>query len=126
MVMPRHRRFARCAGIAQAETGAATVEFALVLPSVVAIAGMLLVLGRAVVVSMDCQSAAVAAARALVVENETAARLAAAQIVDGDIDMTVSQSEQAVHITVTCPVGVAGPMNLTPLHVTGEAAAIRQ
>ncbi|NMM93332.1 TadE family type IV pilus minor pilin [Bifidobacterium oedipodis] len=117
---------ARCAGIAQLETGAATAEFALVLPSVVAVAGIVLVLGRAVVTSMDCQSAATAAARALVVEDEEAARLAAAQIVGSNVDMNIGQGEQTVHVTVTCPVGVSGLMNLTPLHVTGEAVAIRQ
>ena len=41
-------------------TGSATAEFAIVLPSIIAIAGLILAIGRVVIVSMDCQSAAAA------------------------------------------------------------------
>ena len=36
-------------------TGSATAEFAIVLPSIIAIAGLILAIGRVVIVSMDCQ-----------------------------------------------------------------------
>ena len=44
-------------------TGSATAESAIVLPSVIAIAGLILAMGRVVIVSMDCQGAATAATR---------------------------------------------------------------
>ena len=51
-------------------TGSATAEFAIVLPSIIAIAGLILAIGRVVIVSMDCQSAAAAAAREFVVTGD--------------------------------------------------------
>lgn len=65
-------------------TGSATAEFAIVLPSIIAIAGLILAIGRVVIVSMDCQSAAAAAAREFVVTgDESPARSIAADVAGG-------------------------------------------
>lgn len=110
----------------ECERGAATAEFAIILPSVIAIAGLLLALGRVVTVSMDCQSAAAAAAREFVVsDDESAARRIAGQVADGAVRMTLSQSAETVKATVECPV-LPGPMDLTPVRVTGQAVASKQ
>ena len=52
-----------------ADEGAATAEFAVVLPCVEAVAILVLCLGRASVVSMNCQDAAAAGARAFAVDD---------------------------------------------------------
>ena len=50
-------------------------------PSVIAIAGLILAIGRVVIVSMDCQSAAAAAAREFVVTgDESSSRSIAADV----------------------------------------------
>lgn len=108
------------------ETGAATAEFAVVLPSVVAIAGLVLALGRVTLVAADCHSAASAAARELVVSaDESRARSVAAEVVRMQVAVDVRRSERTVQVQVTCPV-LPGPMNLTPVQVTGEATAVTQ
>ena len=106
--------------------GAATAEFAVVLPSVIAITGVLLTLTRVVAVSMDCQSAATASARELVVsDDESAAQQAAVNIVGSRVDVTVHQEGSLVRVAVECPV-LPGPLNVTPTRVHGEAVAARQ
>ena len=55
-----------------ADEGAATAEFAVVLPCVAAVAILVLCLGRASVVSMNCQDAAAAGARAFAVDDKGA------------------------------------------------------
>ncbi|MBT1163188.1 pilus assembly protein [Bifidobacterium felsineum] len=108
------------------DEGSATAEFAVVLPSVIAIAGLVLALGRVVAVSMDCSSAASAAARELVVTGDrSAAQHMASAVMEADVAVAIRQSEQLVHIRVTCPV-LPGPMNLTPAQVVGESTAIMQ
>lgn len=106
--------------------GAATAEFAVVLPSVIAITGVLLTFTRVVAVSMDCQSAATASARELVVsDDESAAQQAAVNIVGSRVDVTVRQEGSLVRVAVECPV-LPGPLNVTPTRVHGEAVAARQ
>lgn len=112
--------------MAEPEEGAATAEFAVVLPSVIAITGVLLTLTRVVAVSMDCQSAATASARELVVsDDESAAQQAAVNIVGSRVDVTVHQEGSLVRVAVECPV-LPGPLNVTPTRVHGEAVAARQ
>lgn len=110
----------------QIEEGAATAEFAVVLPSVIAIVGLILALGRVVMVTMNCNSAASSAARTMIVSNdEGEARRIAAQVVDDDVAVMVQRSEQTVRVLVTCPV-LPGPMNLTPVQITAESTAMVQ
>ena len=66
-----------------ADEGAATAEFAVVLPCVAAVAILVLCLGRASVVSMNCQDAAAAGARAFAVDDtggESKARTAVREV----------------------------------------------
>lgn len=67
----RHARDADC--------GTVTAEFAVVLPCVAAVAILVLCLGRASIVSMNCQDAAAAGARAMAIDagGEAKARAAA-------------------------------------------------
>ena len=96
--------------------GAATAEFAVVLPSVIAITGVLLTLTRVVAVST----------RELVVSDvESAAQQAAVNIVGSRVDVTVHQEGSLVRVAVECPV-LPGPLNVTPTRVHGEAVAARQ
>lgn len=70
----RHARDADC--------GTVTAEFAVVLPCVAAVAILVLCLGRASIVSMNCQDAAAAGARAMAIDagGEAKARAAAQTI----------------------------------------------
>lgn len=108
------------------EEGAVTAEFAVVLPSVIALAGLLLALGRVVNVSMTCQNAAAEGAREYVVTGDTAsAQVAAINVAGGSATVEVSESDDAVRVAVTCSV-LPGPMNITPIAVHGSAVAVRQ
>ena len=90
-------------------TGSATAEFAIVLPSVIAIAGLILAIGRVVIVSMDCQSAAAAAAREFVVTgDESSARSIAADVAGGEPHVSIAHDGQSTSVTVECSVLPAG------------------
>ncbi|PWG66040.1 TadE/TadG family type IV pilus assembly protein [Bifidobacterium callitrichidarum] len=108
------------------EKGSATAEFAIVLPSVIAIAGLLLTLGRVVSVSMDCHSAASAAARELVVSGqESSAQRAAAEVAGNGISIRAEYSERSVSVVVECPV-LPGPLDVTPTRIASDATAVLQ
>ena len=66
----RHARDADC--------GTVTAEFAVVLPCVAAVAILVLCLGRASIVSMNCQDAAAAGARAMAIDAGGEAKACAA------------------------------------------------
>ena len=107
-------------------TGSATAEFAIVLPSIIAIAGLILAIGRVVIVSMDCQSAAAAAAREFVVTgDESSARSIAADVAGGKPHVSIAHDSQSTSVTVECSV-LPGPLDVTPTRVTGNATAISQ
>ena len=107
-------------------TGSATAEFAIVLPSIIAIAGLILAIGRVVIVSMDCQSAAAAAAREFVVTgDESSARSIAADVAGGEPHVSIAHDGQSTSVTVECSV-LPGPLDVTPTRVTGNATAISQ
>ena len=96
-----------------ADEGAATAEFAVVLPCVAAVAILVLCLGRASVVSMNCQDAAAAGARAFAVDDtggESKARTA----------VRFERGADFVTVTVQCPV-VPDPTGVLPTRVTGKA-----
>ncbi|MCH9276765.1 pilus assembly protein [Bifidobacterium amazonense] len=107
-----------------ADEGAATAEFAVVLPAVVAVAVLLICLARTVVVSMDCQDAAAAAARALVVAGDDADPHATARAVAGDdVSVSVAQDGDLATVTVQCPV-IPDPIGVLPTDVTGKATGV--
>lgn len=110
----------------RADEGAVTAEFAVVLPSVVAIAALILALSRAVIVSMDCQDAAAAAARELVVSGDAADPAAVARAVAGDgASARVTRSGATITVVVQCPV-LPGPLGIVPAKVSGEATGVTQ
>ena len=95
-------------------TGSATAEFAIVLPSVIAIAGLILAIGRVVIVSMDCQSAAAAAAREFVVTgDESSSRSIAADVAGGEPRVIIAHDGQSTSVMVECSV-LPGPLDVTP------------
>ena len=99
-----------------ADEGAATAEFAVVLPCVAAVAILVLCLGRASVVSMNCQDAAAAGARAFAVDDtggESKARTAVMAV-------RFERGADFVTVTVQCPV-VPDPTGVLPTRVTGKA-----
>lgn len=85
--------------IDDADEGAATAEFAVVLPCVAAVAILVLCLGRASVVSMSCQDAAAAGDSATV---------------------RFDRGADSVTVTVQCPV-IPDPTGVLPARVTGKA-----
>ncbi|KFI47984.1 TadE family type IV pilus minor pilin [Bifidobacterium biavatii] len=106
------------------DEGAATAEFAVVLPAVVVVALLLMCLTRTVVVSMDCQDAAAAAARELVVAGDDADPSATARVVAGDdVSVSVARDSDLATVTVQCPV-VPDPIGVLPTNVTGKATGV--
>ena len=86
-----------------ADEGAATAEFAVVLPCVAAVAILVLCLGRASVVSMNCQDATAVVAAA-----------------GGSAMVRFERGADFVTVTVQCPV-VPDPTGVLPTRVTGKA-----
>lgn len=113
------------AALRYADRGAATAEFAVVLPAVVAVAVLLLCLSRAVIVSMDCQDAAAAAARELVIAGKgTVDSAAMARAVAGDgATASVTYDGELVTVVTQCPV-VPDPLGVLPTRVTGTASGV--
>ena len=106
-----------------ADEGSATAEFAVVLPSVAAVAMLMLCLGRAVVVSMDCQDAAAVAAHAMTIagrDGESRARSAALAAAGNDARVSFSRNADSVTITVQCPV-IPDPVGVLPTRVSAKA-----
>lgn len=110
--------FSRC------DRGAATAEFAVVLPAVVVVAVILICLMRVVTVSMDCQDAAAAAAREMVVAQDNADPQSVARAVAGDeISVTIRRGESEAQVTVLCPV-IPDPFGVLPTKVTGSSTGV--
>lgn len=107
------------------DVGAVTAEFASVLPVVLAIAVLLLALARGVMVSMTCQDAASAAARAVVSSGggEAGSEAAARTVAGRDIDVEVSYDDNVVTVVTRCPV-VPDPMGVLPSLMTGKAVGV--
>lgn len=105
-----------------ADEGAATAEFAVVLPCVAMVAILVLCLGRVSVVSMNCQNAAADAARIMSVDSDGDARARdVVRSVAGDgagVSFTVKTDR--VTVVVRCPV-VSDPTGALPAHVVGRA-----
>ena len=110
----RHARDADC--------GTVTAEFAVVLPCVAAVAILVLCLGRASIVSMNCQDAAAAGARAMAIDagGEAKARAAAQTIAGGGSTVSFAANANSVTVVVRCPVA-ADPTGVLPASVVGKA-----
>ena len=113
----------------QADEGAATAEFAVVLPAVVAVAVLLLGLSRAAVVSLDCHDAASAIAREMVVADDDGGtagvdyRTVARDIVGGGASATVMRAGGRVTVVVSCPI-VPDPLGVLPTRITATATGV--
>ncbi len=110
------------------DEGAATAEFAVVLPVIVVLAALLLYLGRASVVSVGCQDAAANAARALMVAGNAleSGSQAVAQTAAGDgVRIQVRTAGNGFEVIAHCAV-VADPWGVVPRTVTGRAHGIWQ
>ena len=107
---------------AEPEKGAVTAEFAVVLPCVAAVAILVLCLGRASIVSMNCQDAAAAGARAMAIDagGEAKARAAAQTIAGGGSTVSFAANANSVTVVVRCPVA-ADPTGVLPASVVGKA-----
>lgn len=106
------------------ERGSVTAEFATVLPAVMVVALLLLSLARLVGVSIGCQDAASAAARAAVAAGGGADASAAARNAVGDgIALNVSTAGQRVNVVARCPV-LPDPRGVLPTVVEGRAVGI--
>lgn len=120
----RARRPPRDARPSHDDPGAVTAEFATVLPAVVVLALLLLALARTVMVSIGCQDAASAAARAAVTAGEDADPSTAAHAVGGGgITVNVSRAGERVTVTTHCPV-IPDPMGVLPTRVEGRAVGV--
>ncbi|RSX54607.1 pilus assembly protein [Bifidobacterium samirii] len=120
----------------EADEGAVTAEFAVVLPAVAAVAILLLGLSRATIVSLDCHDAASAIAREMAVGasggggdgDGTAAAGADYQTIARDIaganaSANVTQNGDRVTVIVTCPV-VPDPLGILPTRITATATGV--
>lgn len=106
------------------ERGSVTAEFATVLPAVMVVALLLLSLTRLVGVSIGCQDAASAAARAAVAAGGGAdASVAARNAVGDGIALNVSTAGQRVSVVARCPV-LSDPRGVLPTVVEGRAVGI--
>ena len=108
--------------IDKADRGAVTAEFAVVLPCVAVMAMLVLCLGRGAIVSMNCQDAAAAGARAMTIDADGERRaMAAARSIAGDgSTVSFTNDVDAVTVTVRCPV-MSDPTGLIPAQVVGKA-----
>ena len=106
------------------DAGAVTAEFATVLPAVVGVALLLLCLARTVGVSISCQDAASAAARAAVAGSGNVDPAAAARTVAGkSITVNVSTESRQVTVVTRCPV-IRDPLGVLPTAVQGRAVGV--
>ncbi|PLS31787.1 pilus assembly protein TadE [Bifidobacterium margollesii] len=108
------------------ENGTVTAEFAVILPAVMVVALLLFSSARAVTVGMECQEAARAAAREIVVAADSGAANpsgVAARIAGTGVSVAVAKGGREVAVTTRCPV-LPGPLGIVPASMTGKAVAI--
>ena len=105
------------------DEGAATAEFAVVLPAVVVMVALLLYTARACVVQLECQDAAAAVARQLVVLDGDAASARASA--GAGVHVAVASEANRYVVTTTCRV-VSDPLHVIPGSVHGKAVGVKQ
>ncbi|MCI1984595.1 MAG: pilus assembly protein [Bifidobacteriaceae bacterium] len=102
----------------------------MVLPTVMVIAVVLLSLGRAVLVHVECQDAARAAAKEIAVSRTYSSAVSsrasiAAHTVSKKVSVRFSAGPESVVVTTQCPL-LPGPLGIFPAQVQGKAAAMIQ
>lgn len=119
---------------AHGDRGAVTAEFATILPVVTLLAALLLSLARTVTVAMDCQDAAAAVARELILVGEGESLQPAARkdagtiakaIAGSEVSVNIVRGEGLVKVTTHCPV-FPGPLGVLPANVHGTATGVEQ
>ena len=111
------------ATMSHADSGAATAEFAVVLPAVAMVAMVLLCLTRTVTVSMRCQDAASAVVRELVTREGGVNAVASGIAGEGAV-VSVADDGHSIRVTAQCPV-LPDPFGVLPVKVTGSATGWR-
>ncbi|WP_338142181.1 TadE family protein [Bifidobacterium callimiconis] len=108
------------------DQGTVTAEFAVVLPTVMVVALLLLSSARAVTVSMNCQEAARVAAREMVIAPDGDANPSdvVTRIAGSRATVRVEEKQDQITVTTRCPVG-PGPLGMLPVAVEGEAVGLR-
>ncbi|KFJ04283.1 TadE family type IV pilus minor pilin [Bifidobacterium tsurumiense] len=110
----------------KADAGSATAEFSIVLPAVLVVAAVLLSLCRAVVVTMDCQDAASAAARAMMLSaDQQEARMAARTTAGEHVQVSITDVGNRYEVLVKCT-AMPGPLHVIPAMVEAHAAVVKQ
>lgn len=113
----REHRAGRC------EQGSVSTEFAVALPGVVLIVGLLLSLGMHGAAQVSLEEGARAAARELARgEGSATAEQTAARVVGNQVSTAVSQDGEYAHVVLTRPVRLLGVVELDVTH-TAEASA---
>lgn len=113
------------------DRGAVTVEFAIILPVVAAVAVLLLVLMRAIIVTLDCQESARTVARTIVIAGSDADPAAMVRGIGADggfgggVTVDLRETGDAVEVRTHCTL-MPGPLDVLPASVDGFAVAIRQ
>lgn len=107
---------------ALADRGSVTAEFAMVLPAVMALAMMLLALVSAVVTRIDCQDAASAAAREMLISGDAKRSEQVARTAGGeDTEVGIRRDDTYVVVSTKCPI-LPDVLGVLPLYVSGRAA----
>lgn len=108
------------------DRGTVTAEFAVVLPTVMVVALLLLSSARAVMVSMNCQEAARVAAREMVIASDGDANPSdvVARIAGPHATVRITEQRDQITVITRCPVG-PGPLGVLPVAVEGEAVGLR-
>ena len=108
------------------DQGTVTAEFAVLLPMVTALALLILALTRTVIVGLNCQEAARAAARELIISNDTTRITPVVQSIAGrDATVSMSESHETITIATQCPIA-QDFFGVLPVKVSGRAVAMRQ
>jgi len=123
--MPPWRRNGRSVPAGTDDRGSVTAEFAIILPVAMVLALALLSLSRAVVVVLDCQDAARAAAREVVVAGDASDPVAAARAVADGASVTLTDRGDRVEVRTRCRVA-PGPLDVLPFAVEGYAVGVKQ
>ena len=110
------------------DRGAATAEFAIVLPTVVVIIALILVVARTTMVVMACQDAAAVIVRELVVSDSRAhdgelANTLTQRLIGDDANVDLTYQADSIIVQTQCPV-VPDPLGVLPQQVEGRAVGI--
>ncbi|MCL2803883.1 MAG: pilus assembly protein [Micrococcales bacterium] len=108
----------------RSERGGVTVELALALPAVVALAAMILVLGTAAISQISCANAARAGARAaaLGLANDSI-KATATELAGSDVTVRIERRDGQVKVRVDKPVGTLAS-TLFGLRLKASATAV--